>query len=319
MGLFDSLKKKKAPEVPPSTQPTLPSGEIIPPRPQGQFPSATGVAGQQTAPAQQMLQPVPQAPAPEPVQPQHKPEVPSFPTLSGRQEQPSTPPSPPVSTPPLAAPTALTPGQQKAAGDEVKQAIHLPVQNPPKAEEPEPSSGTSLFDVPEETLAHESNSMFSTSSGDTLSGLDLEKPESPPKRDVSALDKGLMEPSFGMSVFGDETHDNDDYGEHEDDEETEEKPEPERPPVESIPEGTPYSRGRRMLHGEKPLFVGVSEYVSILDVLKDIRNAAKQLDKDTLAVDAIRKKVANQSTEWHSNLDEVHKRLAFIDRILFEG
>lgn len=69
----------------------------------------------------------------------------------------------------------------------------------------------------------------------------------------------------------------------------------------------------------KPLFVNVEDYVSILDSIKDMRSAVKQFEDSTHAMDAIRQKVLEACKDWHDSLDEVHRKLVFIDQTLFEG
>ena len=57
----------------------------------------------------------------------------------------------------------------------------------------------------------------------------------------------------------------------------------------------------------------------MLDALKDVKKAAREMEASTHSTDTVRQGLLKTANEWHDSLDEVHRRLAFIDRILFEG
>ena len=67
-----------------------------------------------------------------------------------------------------------------------------------------------------------------------------------------------------------------------------------------------------------PVFVKIEEYKDILDILDVIRNKIDKA-KDTLVNIAELKDQEDQKISlWSKNIDEVEKKIDFIDRILFE-
>ena len=127
-------------------------------------------------------------------------------------------------------------------------------------------------------------------------------------------------PSLGLSLFADEAADEELLRRPAPAARQQQQP-PQQPPLSYRPQqplAPTMSRGRNLPQG-KPVFVGVNPYVSVLDALKDVKKASKEMEIATHATDTVRQGLLKTANEWHDSLDEMHRRLAFIDRILFEG
>lgn len=90
------------------------------------------------------------------------------------------------------------------------------------------------------------------------------------------------------------------------------------PAAEEQPEVPPHSKGRDTMHGDQPLFIAVPHYASVLDSLKDVRELVKEFEKRTHSIDHLQKETLSSCKGWRNNLDNIHRKLAYIDNVLFE-
>lgn len=292
MGVFDGLKKKK--QAGPSQQPTAQPASgaqaplFSPPQQPGQFPAAGGVQPAQAPQPMgffggelQQAPPQAKAPAQQPLfQQQPRP----------MQQRPAIPSFPKLSSAPgqtPARPSQPVAGQRRADAAAVKAAVQRQVAQPVRPAE-QPAPVTSLFGAP---AASESTDFFS----------ELQEP--PPWR------SSQEESSFGSSLglvpldAGGETP-------------------AERPPAQPVqpvqPAAPPHSKGRDAMLGDQLLFVAVQDYVSILDSLKDVRKLVKEFEKRTHSIDSLKTSTLSSCKSWQGHLDDIHRKLAYIDHVLFE-
>lgn len=84
------------------------------------------------------------------------------------------------------------------------------------------------------------------------------------------------------------------------------------------PAAPPHSKGRDAMLGDQLLFVAVQDYVSILDSLKDVRKLVKEFEKRTHSIDSLKTSTLSSCKSWQGHLDDIHRKLAYIDHVLFE-
>lgn len=69
---------------------------------------------------------------------------------------------------------------------------------------------------------------------------------------------------------------------------------------------------------EMPVFVKIEDYKDVIDIMELIKNKVNEANK---ILENIRKLKAQEDAElelWDSNIEEVEKKVAFIDKTLFE-
>ncbi len=282
MGLFGSRKPKAQDAQSPFQQVGL---QDIPPPPSGE---GLGFAAQKPLP-------------------QEKPWGQALPPPSFQSQQP-----------------ASLPGMRMADAAAVKAAVQQPVFGSPAMPAPQqmaPAARQQPQFAAAQLPSLKTLSQQPAESASDFSDLNLDEPsagEPKPGEDFSlGFEAEDASPSLGLSLFADEAAD----------EELIRRPAPavrqqqQQQPLPSYqpqPLAPTMSRGRNIPQG-KPVFVGVNPYVSVLDALKDVKKASREMEASTHATDTVRQGLIKTANEWHDSLDEMHRRLAFIDRILFEG
>jgi hypothetical protein len=69
---------------------------------------------------------------------------------------------------------------------------------------------------------------------------------------------------------------------------------------------------------EMPIYVRIEEYKDVLDVINMVKNRLKQA-KDTLRkINELKNEEDVEMEKWEAGLDQVERRIAFIDKVLFE-
>jgi len=72
-------------------------------------------------------------------------------------------------------------------------------------------------------------------------------------------------------------------------------------------------------HAEGPLFVDVSHYVQIRDGLEEMKNDVKKSDDMCANLNVLRQKEDSAFNSWHLALEEMERKMVYVDRVLFEN
>ena len=69
---------------------------------------------------------------------------------------------------------------------------------------------------------------------------------------------------------------------------------------------------------EMPVYVRIDEYKDVLDVMNMIRNKIEDA-KETLAkINELKNEEDAELELWHTGLEEVERKIVFVDKTLFE-
>ncbi len=71
-------------------------------------------------------------------------------------------------------------------------------------------------------------------------------------------------------------------------------------------------------HGEGPLFINLSGYKTILLTVDDIRDHLKRANDRLADLNGIKSREDSALEAWHSSLENIQRKMIFIDRSLFE-
>ena len=72
-----------------------------------------------------------------------------------------------------------------------------------------------------------------------------------------------------------------------------------------------------MQHGA-PVYVRINEYKDILDIINLIKEKLKEARATLSKINKLKNEEDNELSLWNSELDEIEKKIEFIDRTLFE-
>ncbi len=80
------------------------------------------------------------------------------------------------------------------------------------------------------------------------------------------------------------------------------------------------AKGDRMAENESkaPIFIKVDEYKEVLDLVNLLKSKLEEASGLIEEINELKNREDTEVQEWESNLKEVEKRLAEIDRILVE-
>ena len=67
-----------------------------------------------------------------------------------------------------------------------------------------------------------------------------------------------------------------------------------------------------------PVFVKVDEYKDILDILNLVKDKLNEARTTLNKINKLKNEEDNELNLWRSELDEIEKRIGFIDNTLFE-
>ncbi len=70
---------------------------------------------------------------------------------------------------------------------------------------------------------------------------------------------------------------------------------------------------------ESPLFIEVDTYSTFLDEISRLRIKLQLLDGIVTKIDNMREKEETELNKWHQNIDDIRKKLLFIDDAIFES
>lgn len=68
-----------------------------------------------------------------------------------------------------------------------------------------------------------------------------------------------------------------------------------------------------------PVFVKINEYKEILDIVDVMKQKIKESNNTLEKIKAVKTEEDREIKDWEKNLDEITKRLVFIDRAFFEN
>lgn len=71
-------------------------------------------------------------------------------------------------------------------------------------------------------------------------------------------------------------------------------------------------------HGEGPLFINLSGYKTVLLTVDDIRDSLKRANDRLANLSGIKLREDSSLEAWHSSLENIQRKMVFIDRSLFE-
>jgi len=71
-------------------------------------------------------------------------------------------------------------------------------------------------------------------------------------------------------------------------------------------------------HGEGPLFINLSGYKTVLLTVDDIRDHLKRANDRLADLNGIKSREDSALEAWHSSLENIQRKMIFIDRSLFE-
>ena len=67
-----------------------------------------------------------------------------------------------------------------------------------------------------------------------------------------------------------------------------------------------------------PVYVRINEYKDILDIINLIKEKLKEARATLSKINKLKNEEDNELSLWNSELDEIEKKIEFIDRTLFE-
>lgn len=97
------------------------------------------------------------------------------------------------------------------------------------------------------------------------------------------------------------------------------RPEPEFRPQMSRPPPPKIEESRPHMMPTRPIFVRSDRYQEIISSIGTVRSEMKQADDVMLRLDEIEKERGAQFTRWRNELEDVQRKLVFVDKTLFEG
>ena len=69
---------------------------------------------------------------------------------------------------------------------------------------------------------------------------------------------------------------------------------------------------------EMPVFVKIDEYKDVLDVMNMIKNKIEEAKEILGKINELKNEEDAELELWHAGLDEVERKVAFVDKALFE-
>ena len=72
------------------------------------------------------------------------------------------------------------------------------------------------------------------------------------------------------------------------------------------------------VNDEMPVFVKIDEYKDVLEVMNMIKNKLEEAKETLGKINELKNEEDAELELWHSGLEEVERKIDFIDRALFE-
>ena len=69
---------------------------------------------------------------------------------------------------------------------------------------------------------------------------------------------------------------------------------------------------------KSPVFIKIEEYRSVLDVLDELKKQVVDVRETMQEIDDIRAEEESNLQQWREKLNEVEKKILFVDQALFE-
>ena len=67
-----------------------------------------------------------------------------------------------------------------------------------------------------------------------------------------------------------------------------------------------------------PVFVRIEEYKDVLDVMNMIKNKIEEAKETLGKINELKNEEDAELELWHTGLEEVERKVAFVDKVLFE-
>ena len=69
---------------------------------------------------------------------------------------------------------------------------------------------------------------------------------------------------------------------------------------------------------EMPIFVRIEEYKDVLDVINMVRNKLKEARETLNRINSLKNEEDLELEKWEQGLDQVERRMEYIDKVMFE-
>lgn len=101
--------------------------------------------------------------------------------------------------------------------------------------------------------------------------------------------------------------------------EAEKMPEPEAAEMPSAPKMAPAPEMPAEPEEEKPKFVSVSNFQTILSETNEIKASIKKAEDSIARLNTLKTEEEKAFSSWRSQLEDVEKKLSYIDQVIFKG
>jgi len=72
------------------------------------------------------------------------------------------------------------------------------------------------------------------------------------------------------------------------------------------------------MENKVPVFVKIEEYSDVLDLMSEIKEKVSNAKSLLQTLDELKEREDSEIDSWRSNIDEIEKKIQFVDHTLFE-
>ncbi len=69
---------------------------------------------------------------------------------------------------------------------------------------------------------------------------------------------------------------------------------------------------------EMPVFVRIDEYKDVLDIMNMIKNKIDEAKETLGKINELKNEEDAELEMWHTGLEEIERKVSFVDKVLFE-
>ena len=73
-----------------------------------------------------------------------------------------------------------------------------------------------------------------------------------------------------------------------------------------------------MAEDTMPVFVRIDEYRDVLDVMNMVRNKLEEAKATITKINELKNEEVSELELWRTGVEEIERKLAFVDKVLFE-
>ncbi len=73
-----------------------------------------------------------------------------------------------------------------------------------------------------------------------------------------------------------------------------------------------------MVEETMPVFVRIDEYRDVLDVMNIVRNKLEEAKATITKINELKNEEDSELELWRTGVEEIERKLAFVDKVLFE-